>query len=381
MGWGYYPRYVTVAEKKAKAAKKLARLKKKNPDIRPVTVQGRTIARTWWGKSWNKNLERYADYSNRIGRGRSYVSNGMVLDLRIRAGKVEALVQGTASQPYAVTVNIQAISKSQWEKIKEACLGKLDSLPELLEGKFPRALAEIFTEKGAGLFPAPKEIKFSCSCPDRASMCKHVAAALYGIGARLDEDPMLFFKLRNADVNELISEAVADKTEKLLKKAGKKSKKVLEDADLGNMFGIDMDDSPELSEPERKKSRKRAEKKTAVSAKKAGVVKKNARKSARTPKKVEKPDKQKRKKAVSAVKRVPKKGKTPTPKKKKESKTAGGTAIDTVEALILKSRKGMDIPTLMEKTGFDERKIYNIVYRLVKKGKIIRPERGLYQKP
>jgi len=134
--WGY-PRYVSVAEKKAKAQKSLTKLKKGNPLIRPVLIEGRTLARSWWGKSWNQNLERYADYSNRIGRGRSYVRNGAVLDLQIVSGRVDAIVQGTSSQPYRVTIGIKPIATEKWDRMKAASSGKLDSLQELLAGKFP----------------------------------------------------------------------------------------------------------------------------------------------------------------------------------------------------------------------------------------------------
>ena len=186
--WNRYPDYVSVAEKKDKAAKQLKQLQKKIPGIKPVVLAGNALARTWWGKSWNQN-QRYADYSNRIGRGRAYVRHGAVLDLSIAAGKVTALVQGSSSKPYEVKISIKAISKPQWAAIKKQCDGRLKSLQDLLAGKFPKELSEIFLTEGKGLFPSPKEISFDCSCPDWASMCKHVAAALYGIGARLDEDP------------------------------------------------------------------------------------------------------------------------------------------------------------------------------------------------
>jgi len=216
--WGY-PRYVSVGKKRAKAAKKLKQLKKKNPAIMPIIIEGRTIARTWWGKSWNHNLERYADYSNRIGRGRSYVRHGAVLDLQISPRRVESLVQGTRSKPYTVIINIKGIKKKIWQNMKTACAGKLDSLPELLAGKFPKTLGEIFTIRGQGLFPSPEEIEFNCSCPDWAYMCKHVAATLYGIGARLDDSPSLFFKLRKVNIDDLIQQAITDQSYKLLKKA------------------------------------------------------------------------------------------------------------------------------------------------------------------
>jgi len=342
MQWDF-PRYVSVGEKKAKAVRKLKELQKKNPNIKPVMTQGSTIAKTWWGKSWNQNLERYADYSNRIGRGRSYVRNGAVLDLQISAGEVKSLVQGTASQPYSVTVKIKGIEKWTWETIRAACQGEFDSLPELLEGKFPKGLKEILFAKGQGLFPSPKEIEFSCSCPDWAHMCKHVAATLYGIGARLDEEPLLFFKLRKANVHDLISEAVEDKTRDLLQKAGRKSSRVIEDTDLTKIFGIEMEVHSETAPA--KPSRRREEPVRKKAGKPVAVTKKTVRER----------------------------------KPAKEEPVSKPSATERVEAIIHRSRKGLTMETLMKKTGFDKRKIYHIVYRLRKEGRIIRTENGIYK--
>ncbi len=242
MSYGFYPRYISVAEKKAKADRKLKQLKKKYPNISPIVIEGRAIARTWWGKAWNVNLERYADYSNRIGRGRSYVRHSAVLDLQIEGGLVTSLVQGTMSKPYEVDIRIDGIEKEIWQNMIDACAGKLDSLPKLLAGKLPRGLGKIFTAQGKGLFPSPDEIDFSCSCPDWASMCKHVAATLYGIGARLDEDPLLFFKLREVSVDDLISRTVKKTKKKLLRKAKTAKADVIPDSDVSALFGIEMDE-------------------------------------------------------------------------------------------------------------------------------------------
>lgn len=241
MSFWSFPRYVSVGEKQQRAKKKLEKLMKENKDIKPVRIEGSAIAKTWWGKAWNKNLEAYADYSNRIGRGRTYVRSGAVLDLRIQEGHVKALVQGSASDPYSIVIKITSLKKDIWEEIKGFCAGKLDSLQELLMGKFPAALSEMFTARGKGLFPSPKEIDFDCSCPDIASMCKHVAATLYGVGARLDHEPNLFFLLRQIEIGDLISETIKDKTEELLTRAQKKSQRILEDQDLSSVFGIEMD--------------------------------------------------------------------------------------------------------------------------------------------
>lgn len=236
-----YGKYVTAEERRNKAMKAAEKLKKKNSDISPIIIEGRTIAKTWWGKAWNNNLESYADYSNRIGRGKTYVRNGSVLDLKISKGSVTALVQGSRAKPYQVDVKIQKINDDLWNNIIKSCEGKIESLQELIEGKFPKALSELFTAKGSGLFPSPKEIGFNCSCPDWASMCKHVAAVLYGIGARLDSSPELFFSLRDVNIEDLISKAIQGKTKTMLEKAETKSRRILEDKDIGTLFGVEME--------------------------------------------------------------------------------------------------------------------------------------------
>ncbi|MBC8459811.1 MAG: hypothetical protein H8D67_17605 [Deltaproteobacteria bacterium] len=348
--WDYYPPYVTVAKKRAKAARKLKQIRKKNPDIKPIVLEGSRIVRTWWGKSWNLNLERYADYSNRIGRGRSYVRHGAVLDLQIASGKVESLVQGTRSKPYSVSIKIKAVNKKIWQEIKAACEGKLDSFQELLAGKFPKALGEIFTTQGKGLFPSPKEIDFSCSCPDWAYMCKHVAATLYGIGARLDEDPGLFFKLRKVRMKDLITQAVEDKAHKLLKKAKKKTARVIADSDLADVFGIDME---ETVAPSRRK--------------------------AKAPKRMSK-----RKKTLT---RESKKAKGKATAKKPGKKTAPTKATtrekvkspyDTVVGIVRRSRKGITVVNIREKTRFDDKQIRTFIYKAKRQGKIKNKSRGVY---
>lgn len=348
--WGYYPPYITVAKKKAKAAKKLKQLKKKNPDIKPILLEGSRIAKTWWGKSWNLNLERYADYSNRIGRGRSYVRHGAVLDLQINSGKVESLVQGTRSKPYSVIIKIKAVNKNIWKHIKAACEGKLDSLQELLAGKFPKALGEIFTIQGKGLFPSPKEIEFSCSCPDWAYMCKHVAATLYGIGTRLDEEPGLFFKLRKVKMKDLVTQAVEDKTRKLLKKAKKKTARVIAESDLEDIFGIEIEDP---ATPYKKKVK---------SVKKPPRAKKPL---SRTPEKA---------KTKSAIGKAKKK----TASKKALPKRKPKSPFDTVVEIVRRSRKGVTVASIKEKTGFDDKQIRTYIYKAKRQGKIKNKSRGVY---
>lgn len=236
--YGGFAPYVSVAEKKAKADRQIAKLRKKNPNLAPILIEGRTIAATWWGKAWNQNLESYADYANRISRGKSYVRNHAVLDLQIQPGEVDALVQGSTSKPYHVEISIDKLDKKRWKNMTQLCNRRIASLEELIAGKFPRELAELFTDHSYGLFPSPKEIHFACSCPDYAYMCKHVAAALYGIGARLDGDPLLLFTLRGVSTDDLIRRSAESRLNAMLKNSGKKTDRVIAADEIEGIFGI-----------------------------------------------------------------------------------------------------------------------------------------------
>ncbi|MBI5482312.1 MAG: hypothetical protein HY906_25885 [Deltaproteobacteria bacterium] len=233
--YGWRP-YVSVAERRRQAAREMAKLKKKGHPVSPVVIEGRTIASTFWGKSWCENLERYSDYANRVPRGRTYVRNGSVVDLQVGAGEVTAYVSG--SELYKVKVTVAPVPKARFTAICTDCAGAIDSLVELLQGRFSQGVMERLCQQRTGLFPAPADIKFSCSCPDWAAMCKHVAAVLYGIGARLDTRPELLFRLRQVDEQQLIAHAG---TGVPLAKKGPARDKVLGDAGLSELFGIDLD--------------------------------------------------------------------------------------------------------------------------------------------
>lgn len=182
-----WPPYVPVAVKRRQAERELAKLRKRGQSVAPVTIEGRTIAKTFWGKSWCVNLERYSDYANRLPRGRTYVRNGSVLDLKIAKGEVAAMVAG--SSLYKIKIAITPVTAARWRAICRDCTGAIDTVIELLQGRLAKGIMDRVCREGDGLFPSPEEIKLSCSCPDWAGMCKHVAAALYGVGARLDEKP------------------------------------------------------------------------------------------------------------------------------------------------------------------------------------------------
>ncbi len=238
MGYYNYYQKPTVSAMKMKSAKAIEKLRKKNPDISPVIIEGRTIATSWWGKAWNINLESYADYSNRIDRGKSYVRSNTVIDLKIFNGGAQAMVIGSRAKPYDVMIDINTLESKKWDEIIDLCNHQIESMESLVEGKFPEALSALFKERKYGLFPSPKEIHFGCSCPDDAIMCKHVAAVLYGIGSRLDHNPMLFFELRNIDGKELVKKTIENKLGSMLKNANLKSKRQIPEKELSKLFGL-----------------------------------------------------------------------------------------------------------------------------------------------
>ncbi len=209
MAYGYYyggfPEYVPVAERRKRAARKLAQLRKKGHDPKPVQIDGRVIAKTFWGKAWCDHLESHADLANRLPRGRTYVRNGSVVDLQIAEGEVRALVSG--SEIYEVKVRIQPLAAARWKVVRRECAGQIGTVVELLAGKFSSAVMEVLCHRQKGLFPGTREIAMSCSCPDGAWLCKHLAAVLYGVGARLDHEPELLFTLRGVDGAELVAAA------------------------------------------------------------------------------------------------------------------------------------------------------------------------------
>jgi uncharacterized Zn finger protein len=253
--WGWKP-YVSAAERRRQAAREVEKRRKQGHSVSPVVIEGRAIVKTFWGKAWCENLERYSDYSNRLPRGRTYVRNGSVIDLAIEPGLVRAMVSG--SDIYDVTVNVTPVSKARWKSICEDCAGQIDSLVELLQGRLSISVMERICRESSGLFPSPKEIKLACSCPDWAGMCKHVAAVLYGVGARLDHAPELLFRLHNVDQAALI--AKAGKGLPLSRQAPDKSK--LLEGDLAGMFGLDMAEDIEapaaMKRPSRGKGKRKA---------------------------------------------------------------------------------------------------------------------------
>ncbi|MDB6152672.1 MAG: zinc finger, SWIM-type, partial [Chthoniobacteraceae bacterium] len=235
MSWDYnYPLYVSAAEKRDRCEKAAKTLAQKGRKLAPICIEGRTIARSFWGKAWCDNLESYSDYASRLPRGRAYARNGSILDLQVCEGLVTALVQG--SELYNVKIKVAPVDAVDWADLKRECAGHVSSLIDLLQGKLSAQVMGMISRRGGGLFPEPSEIKLSCSCPDSASMCKHVAAALYGIGARLDHNPELIFKMRGVDHLELVSEA----TKSISTGSTTTDADTLADSDLSDIFGLEI---------------------------------------------------------------------------------------------------------------------------------------------
>ena len=232
--YGWRP-YVPVSKRRHDAAKKMKALAKKGHVVEPVQIEGRTIASTFWGAAWCTNLESYSDFENRLPRGRTYVRNGSVVDLKVSEGLVKAFVSG--SELYTVEVKFADLAKARWKQVKESCAGSIDSVVDLLQGKLSDGAMRVLTSKATGLFPAPREITMKCSCPDWATMCKHVAAVMYGVGARLDTKPELLFVLRGVDHLELIGEAA----QAVAQVGAPADGKGLGEGELSEIFGIEID--------------------------------------------------------------------------------------------------------------------------------------------
>ena len=282
----YWGRYVPVAERQAKARRAMDKLRKKGRHIQPIEIQGRLIARSFWGKGWCEHLESFSDYANRLPRGRTYVRNGSVCHLEIQPGCIEAMVSG--SKIYHVSIRIATLKKKIWKMVKQQCAGQIGSLLELLKGQLSDQVMTLVTHRSKRLFPQPGEIKFDCDCPDWASMCKHVAATLYGVGSRLDDEPALLFLLRGVDAAELVDQELA-----LPLTATAPAGDTLADERLSDIFGIDLEgDTDEQSGATQPKA---SGKKKAPKTKSAG----NRKKKAKVPQTKTKPSPRK---AAGAVK-------------------------------------------------------------------------------
>ena len=258
MNYGRWRPYVPVAKRRANATKEIDKLRKKGMKIEPLEVRGRKISSTFWGQAWCSHLEKFSDYENRLPRGRTYVRNGSVCHLAISKGKVEAIVSG--SKLYHINITINPLSARKWKDIRQQCAGQIGSMLEWLQGRFSDNVMGVVTDRNKGLFPKPSEIRLACDCPDWAGMCKHIAAVLYGVGARLDQQPELLFLLRNVDHEALISQEL--ELQSATSEKGKQRR--LADSDLSDIFGVEMEAPVKPGGKRRAVSKKATRKKKAA---------------------------------------------------------------------------------------------------------------------
>jgi len=241
-GWTRWAPYVPVAERRQNGARHAAKLAKKGRAPRPVVPsgRGRALATTFWGRAWCDNLSAYAALANRLDRGRRYLKSGLVIHLEIRPGVVTALVSG--SRVYQIQVRIKPMPRERWRAVVKACAGMIDSVVELLAGRFDESVMAHVCRQGTGLFPSPAEITYECTCPDGLGggwLCKHVAATLYGVGVRLDEDPETLFRLRQVAHADLLARATAGLAAAAPPKGS--ARRAIADDRLSAVFGIELE--------------------------------------------------------------------------------------------------------------------------------------------
>ena len=228
----WFPPHVPVGARRARVARVSDELRRNGVDVQPVHIEGRSIARSFWGRRWCHHLESCSDFENRLPRGRAYVRNGSVCHLDVHAGGVDAMVVG--SDLYHVVVRIRKLGAGRLEGHPGRVRGPGRIRPRAAPGTAcPIHVLRVVTDPARGLFPKPGEITLTCDCPDWAVMCKHAAAVLYGVGSRLDNRPELLFRLRDVDAEDLVvgDMALPDASAGDDVLAG----------DLADIFGIDLD--------------------------------------------------------------------------------------------------------------------------------------------
>lgn len=162
-------------------------------------------SREWWAEQWIEVLERIG-FTQRLARARNYARQGNVLSIEFKGAKVFAKVQGTAPEPYEVTLSLDPFTDEQWGYIVESMAERAIFSAKLLAGEMPQNIQDVFTANGLSLFPFNKfDIHSRCSCPDPANPCKHIGAVYYLLGDRFSEDPFVLFQLRGRAKEEIIS--------------------------------------------------------------------------------------------------------------------------------------------------------------------------------
>lgn len=316
MNWGRWEPYVPVAQRRARGNAQAKKKLRKGEAVAPVLISGRKIATTFWGKAWCDHFDQYSDFSNRLPRGRTYARNGSIAHLRIESGKATAYVSG--SSLYEVKITIKPLAKKAWKDLCASCATSIHSVIDLMRGRLPEPVIKTLTDPDVGMFPTGRDLQMSCSCPDGAYMCKHLAATIYGVGNRLDESPELLFLLRGVDQHDLIGMALA--TEVSPNATDAASDNELAGEDLADIFGIelatDAASPPRSTRQERKSPGKKATKQQKATEQRA--AKKKAGKKKAEKKKAAKKETAKKKASAHEPSTTKETKKTTTRKTKKK---------------------------------------------------------------
>ena len=188
---------------------------------RPRPVKGGIKARSqrgdigasWWGKQWSEALKRIMD-PGRLSRGRSYARRGQVININEKFGRISAQVQGSRAKPYKVSIEIESLSDEAWEQVFDLLSGEVIFTAQLLAGEMPPEIEQVFSAVGASLFPTSRrQIITSCSCPDPANPCKHIAAVYFLMGEAFDANPFMLFRLRGRSQEQVLEALRARRVE------------------------------------------------------------------------------------------------------------------------------------------------------------------------
>ena len=187
--WGYFPRTTPIPVKDG---------------IKARTQRGQ-FGEHWWAQRWIAVMESFG-WSNRLQRGRTYARKGQVMNIDVQPGRVTARVQGSRRNPYTVQIRVAMLSDEQWERAIDAMGQQALFAARLLAGEMPPEIEQAFQDAGVSLFPKTPEIAMSCSCPDVAVPCKHIAAVYYLLAEEFDRDPFLLMTLRGRTRDQVMSE-------------------------------------------------------------------------------------------------------------------------------------------------------------------------------
>ena len=185
------------------------------------------FSRTWWGQRFIAALEEFTDEA-RLGRGRSYASNGRIIEYTLSKGTVTAKVRGSINpyfgvykEPiYKTSITIKAITSNDWAKVIRQIASRADLITKLLMNEMPDTIEDAFSGLGLHLLPhSERDFETSCSCPDWANPCKHIAGVYYLLASALDNDPFLMFELRGLSREDLHTELTRSPLGKILASA------------------------------------------------------------------------------------------------------------------------------------------------------------------